>query len=479
MLSKVPDKSSLWIFSGFGMILISCILFGFSTGFYYIFILPPALIGAYIVYADIKLMFYILLACIPLSTELFLPNGLATDVPTEPIMILLMMVYIFYAATNPKMISRKFLNHPLILLLLLHFIWIAVAAIFSAKPVISFKFLLAKTWYLVVFVFLTDLVLREIRDLKKAMWLIFVPLCFVIIQTLLRHWQVGFHFDKVNQVVTPFFRNHVNYAAMISIMLPFVWFMRKWYKKGAWQRNALWLVTILFLFGIGFSYTRGAWLSVFAAGMFYLFIKFRTVRYVIPSGMLVIILFLGFMIRNNQYLEYSTDYKKTIYYDTLGDHLQATMQRLDVSSAERVYRWIAGFRMSTDEWITGFGPGNFYNFYKSYTVNIFTTWVSDNQEKSGVHNYFLMTLIEQGIIGLILFVSLYIAFLVMGERIYHNTRDPAEKYMVMAVLLSNIAILVQIMLSDLIEVDKVGAIFFINIALLVRQDIKNKQHLAV
>lgn len=220
---------------------------------------------------------------------------------------------------------------------------------------------------------------------------------------------------------------------------------------------------------------------MFIAVAFYFVIKARVTKWAVAAGTLLIILFLGYMIKDNQYLEYSTDYKKTIVHESLDDHLKATMQRMDVSSAERVYRWIAGFRMSADELTTGHGPGNFFSFYKSYTVNLFTTWVSDNPEKSGVHNYFLMTLIEQGVLGFLIFTILCLYILIRGEKIYFQTKDKQQAQLVMAILLSTIIIYVQIMLSDLIEADKVGSFFFINIALLVGQDLKNskqQQHTA-
>ena len=109
---------------------------------------------------------------------------------------------------------------------------------------------------------------------------------------------------------------------------------------------------------------------------------------------------------DDRYLQYAHDYRTTIFHHDFREHLQATYQLKDVSTAERFYRWIAGVRMIKDNALTGYGPNTFYNNYKPYAVPAFKTWVSDNKEHSTVHNYFLLIAIEQGIPGLLFFLLL-------------------------------------------------------------------------
>jgi O-antigen ligase len=59
--------------------------------------------------------------------------------------------------------------------------------------------------------------------------------------------------------------------------------------------------------------------------------------------------------------------------------------------------------------------------------------VSENVERSSVHNYFLLVLTEQGIIGLIIFILLTLAIISNGERIYHQTVARNERKYVMAI----------------------------------------------
>jgi membrane protein CcdC involved in cytochrome C biogenesis len=83
-------------------------------------------------------------------------------------------------------------------------------------------------------------------------------------------------------------------------------------------------------------------------------------------------------------------------------------------------------------------------------------------------------LTEQGIVGLIIFVILTLVVLIKGQQIYHQTIQQEDKRYVMAVLLCLVIIYVNTFLSDLIETDKIGSFYFICIALLVNQDVRNK-----
>jgi O-antigen ligase len=126
--------------------------------------------------------------------------------------------------------------------------------------------------------------------------------------------------------------------------------------------------------------------------------------------------------------------------------------------------------MAEDSWMIGFGPNTFYYNYKSYAVPAFKTWVSVNREKSTVHNYFLFLLIEQGIIGLLLFIALVGAMFWYIQKIYYRTSD---RFWKMTMATSGV-ILVMIctvnFLSDLIESDKVGSVFYLLVAVIVIAD---------
>ena len=124
--------------------------------------------------------------------------------------------------------------------------------------------------------------------------------------------------------------------------------------------------------------------------------------------------------------------------------------------------------------LLGVGPNTFYYNYKPYMIPVFKTWVSNNEEHSTVHNYFLLTAIEQGIPGLIFFLLLLGAMIFYAERLYHRLEDKFSKTAVMTCGVMIMMIVTVNFLSDLVETDKVGSLFFLCLATIVSIDINSR-----
>jgi O-antigen ligase len=101
--------------------------------------------------------------------------------------------------------------------------------------------------------------------------------------------------------------------------------------------------------------------------------------------------------------------------------------------------------------------------------------VSDNPEHSTVHNYFLLLAVEQGIPGLLLFLLLVATMLYYAQVLYHRAGDPFNKSIAIASGSALVMILTVNFLSDLIETDKIGSLFFLCLALLVGADINERR----
>ena len=131
--------------------------------------------------------------------------------------------------------------------------------------------------------------------------------------------------------------------------------------------------------------------------------------------------------------------------------------------------------MIKDNRITGYGPNTFYDNYKGYAVPAFKTWVSDNEDHSTVHNYFLLIAIEQGIPGLLFFIVLLGAMLYYAQYLYHRAKDLFYKTTAITIGVMVTMIIVVNFLSDLIETDKIGSLFFLCLATLVVTDINSRK----
>lgn len=440
------------------------------------FLTPIAFLLAFQLVLNYKKVFYLLLLVTPPATEFYSASGFSTTLPTEPLMIILMLTFLFFVLLKQENLDKQFFTHPLAIILYIHITWMIFTALFADEIVISLKYLLAKTWFIVAFWGVGGLVIKNFKDYKVAFWCLFVPTLILTIYTINNHYHYQFRFSEVNKTMVPFFRNHVNYAVFLALMLPLTIVATSWFKKYTWQKMLLKTGVLIILMGIYFSYTRSSWLSVTGALFAYFLIRYNKIVPAMFTAIGAVIIFVIYMVSNNHYLNYAPEYTKTIYHSNFSDHMESTMTLEDVSSAERVYRWVAAMHMIEAKPLLGFGPGQFYFNYKEYTTNKFETYISRNDEHSTVHNYYLQITVEQGFIGIIIWVSLLVFIFYFGQRIYNRFTDPVYKGLTMAILLSIVTILVNISLSDLIEADKIGTCFFMFIAILINLDLYQKRN---
>jgi O-antigen ligase len=348
---------------------------------------------------------------------------------------------------------------------------------FSTQPFLSVKFLLAKSWYLGAFVLAPLLFFQNKRNIQLAAVILAVSMLLVTTIVMIRHGYYQYSFAGINKALQPFFRNHVNYSAMLVCIIPIVWAIRR-QVNNKWIKRILAAGLLLLTVALLLSYARGAWLALVTGIIAAVLIRYRKIGVVYVLVVITAVAGLFWMKEGNRYLQYAHDYQSTVFHENFKEHLVATYQLKDVSTAERFYRWIASVRMIKENSLTGFGPNSFYNSYKPYTIPAFKTWVSNNPEHSTVHNYFLLLTVEQGIPALLFFLLLTTAMFYYAQLIYHRTTDFFYKQMAMVVGVMLTMILTVNSLSDLIETDKIGSLFFLCIAALVAADIatqKDKQ----
>ena len=461
----------------FGLLSVVCILAALLTEFYPLAAAPFAGLLAFLLVVDYRQVFFLLFLVIPFSTEVELPGGLGTDLPDEPLILLLFGVYTLYVVRHADSLDTRVVRHPLSLLLLAHVGWIGYTALTSADVVVSIKFLLAKIWYVVVFYFLAARILTGAAQVRRLLWYVLLATTLTVVWVLVRHFPSGFDFEVADQVVRPFYRNHVNYASMLALLMPpLVWQLTR-YRAFAWRWWLLLGCGAILLTGIWFSYTRAAYVCLLGAGAAYFVIRWRWLRYALVAALLAACVGVIFLAQNNNYLAYAPNYERTVSIKQWDNLLEATAKGEDISTMERVYRWVAGSQMIPERPLVGFGPGNFYNFYRGYTVSSFETYVSHNPEKSGIHSYYLMTLVEQGWLGFLLFLALVLAALLYGERLYHRCADADTRALVMALVLSLVVMDALLLINDMVETDKVGPFFFMSMAVLVGVEVRTRHQL--
>ena len=460
---KIPHSGVL--FALFFSIVVLSVIGALVLNDFKVLAAPIACLVVYLAVVDYKKLYYLLWFTIPFSTEVEF-GSLGSDLPDEPLMLMCTAIVIGLIAGRSRHYKINTLLHPISLMLLVHLAWICVTAVTSQAPMISWKFFLAKFWYLGAFYILTLLILDLEKDMKVLVKIVTTATLFTILYAFVRHAGHGFSFSSINEVLVPLYRNHVDYALTLGALFPFVWFYRN-----AWKGKYTGLIIcFIFLLAIYFAYTRAAYIGLVIAGGAILVMRLKLMRFAILASVIAAIGIVSWLATDNRYIDYAPEYEKTITHEQFDDLIEATYQLEDISTMERVYRWVAGFYMYAERPVVGFGPGSFYTFYKSYTDEHFVTYVSDNPERSGTHNYYLMTLVEQGVPGLIFFVLLCFVALAKAEWLYHRLEKGPARDALMAATSALVFICVICLLNDMIETDKVGSFFFLSLAIIVALD---------
>jgi O-antigen ligase len=412
-------------------------------------------------------LFWIWLIALPLSTEWQITKSLGLDFPGEPLLIILTGLLFLLLWHAPTKTPGAVLDHPLVLLLITHMGWILISALYSDEPVLSVKYFLAKAWYVIPLLLLPQWLLQTKQHWARLAACLLLPMGFVLVLTLIRHAASGFSFESVNHILYPFFRNHVNYSSMLVCLLPLVWAVWMLSAKGSVIRKWILLCAVIGLAGLFFAYARSAWLALIAGMLSVYVIRFRKMQWVIGIAILAIFISSAWLITDRNYMQFAPDHDRTVFHTDFSEHMKATVEGKDVSTAERFYRWVAGVRMLAEKPVTGFGPNSFYLHYRPYTVTAFETWVSDNKEHSTVHNYFLLLALEQGLPGLIIFCLLYFAMLLEAQRLYHSFQS--RFYRTVALVSAIVLVMIGVInsMSDMIETDKIGGLFWLLLGVLI------------
>lgn len=439
-------------------------------------VIPFAYLFLLLLYINWKIAYFILIGCIPVSIHIYLAGKtLSTSLPDEPMMWIFLLFFLFSFILNPRLIPSWWWKNPIVFIIVLQFLWLIVAVIYSKELFYSIKFLLAKCWFMVAYMILPIFVFKTRKDLKTGFWLFFGSVVLTMVIIFIRHAAYDYKYMGIEKAIASLYYNHVDYSTVLSMFFPVVCIAYSLIeRRKKWARGLMLTAILFFILAIGLAYARAAMLAVIFSALIYLAIRLRLVQWIMPAFYGMIIFLVSFMIQDNRYIEFRPDFEKTYTHRDFGSHIIATFRGEDMSSMERLYRWIAAVRMSNDRPLTGYGPNSFYHHYKPYAVTMFETYVSRNDERSTTHNYFLFMLVEQGWPAMILYAILIAVVLVQAQKIYYRFHDPFYKKVTLALAMMFGAGFVNNFFSELLETHKVGALFFLSISLLVILDRKSR-----
>ncbi len=478
MFQKVSIKLTLFYLISISFILLN-VFFMVKRDFMAINALPFILAILLIVIYSFDKIVYLIVFFTPLSLSLSeLSPGFGFDMflPTEPLLFGVLIVFIL-KLIHERGFDKKILTHPVSLAIYVNILWIFLTAITSTMPVVSFKFLLSRIWFVAVLYFLVAKIFSEGKNLEKYVWLYSISLVIVIFYTINRHLGYGLWNKEVaNFVCNPFYKDHTSYGAALAMYIPFLLMFS--FGKFVSRREKIISLIFLGILVIGFilSYTRAAWLSLIIAGGVYVIVKLK-IRFkpLFITFTTVLVLLILFWNQIEMGLEQNSEQSSADFKTHISSMTNITS---DASNLERINRWSCAVRMFEDKPFFGFGPGTYMFQYARYQLNENRTIISTNSGDGGnAHSEYLGSLSESGVLGMFTFLLIIVVVVYTAVHAYMRLTDRRLKSFVLAALVSLVTYYIHGFLNNFLDTDKLSVPFWGFTAMIVAIDIYSRNQI--
>lgn len=458
-------------------ILINAYVLLFKKDMFYVYNLLPAVVLVFLLAIfDIEKIMYLMVFSTPLAIslkELGLSDGLNLSLPAEPLMIGITLIY-FLNEISSGITPKRILRHPITIIIFLQMAWIFVTLLTSQLPVISIKFLLARTWFLVSCYFICTQLFKKQEAIIKHLLFYAVALAIVAIITTYKHAAFSFDEKIADWIVSPFYNDHTAYGAALAMYIPVICGMLFMKNISFYLKVLCAALLLIFVISIIVSYARAGWLSLVVSVAvlisLLLKIKFRTILLTLIAGLVIFFSFqtevLMILGRNNT--------------DSDGD-FTANIESMsnistDVSNMERLNRWNCAIEMFKDKPVFGFGPGTYQFLYAPYQKSSMKTVISTNLgEKGNAHSEYLGPLSEQGFLGALIVVIMVFGVMFLGYRLVYTVKDRSLKILTICILMGLSTYFVHGFLNNFLDTDKASVPFWGFVAMLVCIDVYHRE----
>jgi putative inorganic carbon (HCO3(-)) transporter len=398
--------------------------------------------------------------------------GVSISVPSEPLLIGILFFLILKILLEGG-IERRIMRHPISIAILFNLAWMLITAITSDIPLVSFKYLLSRLWFIIPVYYGGLMLFRTKTNIRLFIWAYVSALIIVILYTSWIHMGYGFSEKAGHWVMSPFYNDHTAYGVILALFIPVMVGLAFDISVSRYQRifaaiGVLMLTTALYL-----SYSRAAWVSVgFAIGVLILVklhIKFKWIALTI-SGLLVI--FFSFQFEILDKLEKNKQDASANFIE----HIQSISNiSSDASNLERINRWQAALRMFNERPLVGWGPGTYQFEYAPFQRSKEKTIISTNLGDLGnAHSEYIGPLAESGFPGLLSVIFILITVIYSGLNVYKYATDKQTRLVALSATLGLITYFVHGIMNNFLNTDKASVPFWGLIAIIVALDLYHR-----
>lgn len=457
-----------WLY-GFIALYMGIAITGLVTEFFWILLLPAALLIIYAAFYKIDKLFFFVAFCTPLAINLSKTDlGIGVSLPTEPIIFGMMIIYLLSKFYDGKY-DVALMKSPITRLIVLGLGWMLITSLTSSMVLVSIKHFTAQLWFIAIFFFLAVQIFKKMENIRKFIWIYSVGMVITIIYTIINHSINGWTQQSAHWVMVPFYNDHTAYAAVLALFFPPIIGLIFMKHKSFMYRFFAFMISALVLVAIVLSYTRAAWLGiVFSLASMFAFI-FRLKTWVVVAALAGLVV--GYFIFQSTVLYKFEKTKEYSQNDYRGHIKSITNIKTDASNVERINRWSCAWRMFLDKPVFGWGPGTYQFNYAIYQRSDEKSYISTNLgDKGNAHSEYLGPLSEQGLFGMLFFVALSITVIYRASRVVVYTKSREIKILALSLLLGLITYWVHGFLNNFLDTDKASVPFWAFIAAITVMD---------
>ena len=442
-----------------------------------LYLFPIALLLVYLAIFQTETLFLSLAFFTPFSINIEeFSKSFGLFIPTEPLLFGLMLILLFFQFKTP-FVDKQIWKHPIIISVLVFVSWMFVTAITSSNVLVSFKFILSKLWFIVPILFFGTHFFKKEANRNWFILLFIIATSCTIIYTLIHHSTYDFGEKAGHWVMSPFFKDHTIYGAIIAMIIPLLlsWYFSERYAPLI-QISLIGIIIIVFL-GLYFSYTRAAWLSIAIAIIVGLIIHFKVNFKLLLFLASVACIFLFFQWDTIQMeLARNTHEHTTEAFD---ERIQSAANvTTDASNLERINRWNCALSMFQQRPIFGYGPGTYALEYAPFQEAKNLTIISTNFGDMGnAHSEYLGALAEMGLIGLLTFIAFVIAIFYSAIQLYYSwpADDKQTRIKIFGMILSLTTYFSHAFLNNFLDTDKAAIPVLAMCSIIIVLDLKRRQ----
>ncbi|MEO8733218.1 MAG: O-antigen ligase family protein [Flavobacteriales bacterium] len=441
--------------------------------FYWLNLLPVALLLGWAVIAatDKVLLFIVFTTPLSINLEQLNLGGIGVALPTEPLMVALMLLFILKLALERGVIEGRVWRHPVTIAILLQLTWMALCILPSSMPLVSLKFVTARLWFVCTMYFMATRLFRDPRNMHRFFWLYISGLAIVVIYTVINHAHYHFAEDPAHWVMSPFFKDHTSYGAILAFFLPFAVTAIGMRHYSRTTRAVAVFFLLLMVTGILLSYTRAAWFGVAGALGLFVVMRLRIPAWVVASVLLV---GGGIYYTNKDQITIALERNHTDSSDDMASHIVSSFNiQTDASNLERINRWHSAMRMFEEKPLMGWGPGTYMFQYAPFQISRDHTIISTNFGLNGnAHSEYLGPLAEQGVLGMLLVLAVIATTCWTAIRLWSKMPPGTERRILEAAFLGLVTYYIHGTMNDFLDLDKASVPFWGFTAMIVMLDLK-------